>query len=83
MIRELWAVVCVHPNGHETVIRSLVFDNIDQAERAARKRDRLPQAEQLQFRHRVARVTPNPRQTGPNDKFLLSPKRPQDDGGEG
>lgn len=72
LMAKLYAVVCRNPTGHETIIRSLVFGSAREAERAAAKRDRLPTAVAHGFRHRVALVVENPRQTGPSDKYLLA-----------
>lgn len=79
---ELFAVVCRHPSGHDTILRALVFTERDEAGRAANKRDRHPNAIAFGFEHRVEVVTENPQQTGPNDKYLIA-QAAQDDSTKG
>ncbi len=67
---EVYGVICEQPSGHRTVISHLTFSTLKQAQAAARRRNRLPQAIALSFLHHSARVAENRHSFAPSDRYL-------------
>jgi hypothetical protein len=66
---ELWGVVCIAPSGHRTVLSRFVSKSKEEAERGARKRDRIPNAKLLGYTHEVVPVVENPHARRPSELF--------------
>lgn len=67
---EFWAVVCISPSGHRTVLANFVFRDRNECERAAIKRSAHPNAVALGYEHEVSRVTKNAAGYSPSTLYL-------------